>query len=300
MGNHKNIINVCAKEKQGEPNTQFFQVWRPHETGYTGSIKTIQILPANAYDIAYRNQYLTFTPQDLLIDDLIDFPQTKSHSIISEIKEFWKKEKLFKECGFIYKRGVLLHGPPGSGKTALIMQLAKELIKDNGIVFFCTSPGVCKEGIQMFRKIEPSRNLIIILEDLDLLIEKFEENLFLSLLDGEDGTHNVVFIATTNYPEKLEKRFTNRPSRFDCVVKVELPNEETRKLYLQHKIKLNPQELEKWVSSTVGLSLAHLKEIIISVKCFSRDFEESLKTVKNMKATLKSDSNSRIGLLSEN
>jgi protein TonB len=56
------------------------------------------------------------------------------------------------------------------------------------------------------------------------------------------GIEGVVYIATTNYPEKLQERITNRPSRFDRRYKVELPNEEIRRAYIQHK--LNDDDLK--------------------------------------------------------
>ena len=62
------------------------------------------------------------------------------------------------------------------------------------------------------------------------MTEYYAESEYLSLLDGENQIGNVVYVATTNYPEKLDKRFTDRPSRFDVVQKISMPNEDGKKI----------------------------------------------------------------------
>ena len=105
------------------------------------------------------------------------------------------------------------------------------------------------------------------------------------MLDGELQVDNVVFIATTNYPQRLDKRFINRPSRFDEIIKIGMPNAEARKFYLEHKnprLVENITELENWVELTKGFSVAHLKELIISVECFDKTIEETIKRLRSM------------------
>lgn len=90
---------------------------------------------------------------------------------------------------------------------------------------------------------------------------------------------------TTNYPERLDKRLVNRPSRFDIVKLVAMPNAEARRLFLSKKarnLKDNPAELDKWVKGTEGFSIAHLKELIISVEIFEADVEYAIKRLRKM------------------
>ena len=65
-----------------------------------------------------------------------------------------------------------------------------------------------------FAKIENNRKCIVILEDLDSLISNFGESHYLEMLDSAKTIDNILFIATTNYPEKLDPRIYNRPGRF--------------------------------------------------------------------------------------
>ncbi len=91
--------------------------------------------------------------------------------------------------------------------------------------------------------------------------------------------NGVVYIATTNYPEKLQERITNRPSRFDRRYKVELPNADIRRTYIKNKLTdndLSGINIEEWVEKTEGMSLSHLKEVVISVIVMDRTFEETI------------------------
>jgi len=94
-----------------------------------------------------------------------------------------------------------------------------------------------------------------------------------------------VYIATTNYPEKLQERITNRPSRFDRRYKVETPNDEIRRAYILHKLKEEDVEnvdIEEWVKRTDGMSLSHLKEVVISVIVMGRTFEETMSNLDEL------------------
>ncbi|MFK5088309.1 AAA family ATPase, partial [Klebsiella pneumoniae] len=74
------------------------------------------------------------------------------------------------------------------------------------------------------------------MEDIDATLEIYNESTVINLLDGVDRVDKIVFLATTNYPEKLGTRIMNRPSRFDKRFKVGYPTDNTRKIYLEHLI----------------------------------------------------------------
>jgi SpoVK/Ycf46/Vps4 family AAA+-type ATPase len=111
----------------------------------------------------------------------------------------------------------------------------------------------------------------------DALIERHGENEFLALLDGEAQVDNIVFLSSTNYPERLDRRFVDRPSRFDTIKYIGMPSAGARHLFLNAKEpSLTPEELDLWVERTEGFSIAHLKELIIAVRCFRQPFAEAL------------------------
>ncbi len=171
-----------------------------------------------------------------------------------------------------------------SGKTASIQLLVAKIISEGGIAIYADDPGNLTSCLQMLRRLEPKRRVIVILEDFETLTDRQErENEWLSVLDGEAQIDDVVFLATTNYIDNLDKRFTDRPSRFDVIVPVPMPGAKARALFIMSKEKsLSHEEVIDWTERSVGFSYAHLKELIISVKCLGNDIEFTIDRLRNM------------------
>ncbi|WP_394999917.1 AAA family ATPase [Acinetobacter sp.] len=238
-------------------------------------------LPAGYYEVHVDYNGPFIQKQDLKTDELIDFSDSVGHAMIAEIKSFWTKEANFKKYGFLHRRGYLMHGPPGSGKTSLIQMVISETIKEGGVVFSCTgSPEALDTNLRLLRRIEPDRQLICIYEDIDAIVEVNGEEKLLSVLDGENLVDHVVNIATTNYLNKLDDRIRNRPRRFDRVMKIEMPSVEARRAYLSGRFDLDDKELEKWIKDTDGFSFAALADLVISTKCLENTYPDSLKVLK--------------------
>lgn len=261
------------------------------------AVGTVRNLPPGIYRIVQINQQMCFERHHVVTDDLLRLPDSKSDMVISEIETFWPKKAIFKQFGFTHKRGVLLHGPPGSGKTSTIAFICKQMIEAKGIVILGNiHPQTLSRMLNEFRQIEPSRPVVVVMEDIDTIIKDHGESEVLALLDGESSIDSVVYLATTNYPENLDGRITNRPSRFDRVVEIGMPNEAARLLYLKsRKLPLKESELSKWAADTKELSISHIKEIIVGVFCFDRTFGDELKRIKSMKYTPKSGGAGNVG-----
>ena len=294
-----NLKNAMEDASEGKNP----RAWAMHDDVFWQAPKTIKKLASGLYEIiSLPNIGPCLKQKPFNTDELIVPPDDTIPKIIEEFKMFWTKKEEFTKRGLLYKRGFILWGPPGGGKTSLLSLLTKTLIKDyNGIVVDGEHPDLTAIGLRILRKIEPVRPIILMLEDLDSLLERYGENDFLSLLDGEDQTDNIVTIATTNYPSRLDKRIINRPSRFDKVIKIGMPNEATRRMYLQAKEKsLEGEELEKWVKMSEDFSLAHLKEMIVAVKCLGQPLKEVTERLKKMKVTLKDEDTFGIGFKKDN
>lgn len=250
---------------------------------------------------------ITFTKIGSADGDILKFPNQDQENIIKEMREFWGKESFYKQAGLSFKRGILLYGPQGSGKTSVSKMVVNDVIQRGGIAIDFKNPDFDVPALQFFRKAEPTRPLVVLMEDIDILVadgNAKKESDVLNILDGMFKIENVIFLATTNHPEKLEARITNRPSRFDRVIQIGLPAEEDRKFYLENIIKKFEKEnknfnIKKWVKDTETLSVAHLKELVVSVFIYGYDYEKTLHLLDKMKRPPKVDGEAVVGFNEE-
>lgn len=247
------------------------------------------------YEIQHSNTVgLYFEKIPVKTEGLLRFPQTNSDRVVREIQNFWEKENIFREYKLTYKRGIILWGPPGSGKSCTIQLIMKDVVEREGIVIKFTSPGLFLEGMRVFREIEKETPCVILMEDIDSILEMWDESQVLNILDGIDQVEKVVFLATTNYPERLGARILNRPSRFDKRFKIGHPNAESRMMYFKHLIgdekiaELNIN-LKKWVKDTEKFSIAHLKELFVAVVILGDDYKDAIETLGSMKESIHSE-----------
>lgn len=255
------------------------RAWAVSGTVYQGISQSLDKLPPGCYVPDATDHGIILRKHPLQTDTLIDLPDSKSRAVIEEIKQFQTLRPAFKQRGLLFKRGVLLWGPPGSGKTSTLHLLMRLIVDEGqGIALLVTQPGIADAGLQLIRTIEPERQVICIMEDIDGLVATYGIEHYLSLLDGEGQIDNVVFVATTNYPERLDKRLVDRPSRFDTVEYVGMPSPEARYVYLRHKEPDLPEDaILEMVAVSHDFSIAHLRELIILTQCFGRTIEEAAK-----------------------
>lgn len=263
------------------------QMWAVYgERNFSACEKAVGTLPPGQYTVEASDALgIYFRKTDVTLDELVYLPDSVSEEVITEIEAFWAREEHFRKFGFLWKRGVLMWGPPGSGKTSTLQVVSERVIAHGGISVYVDRPSLAAKGLKMLRQVEKTRPLVVMLEDIDAIIDNYGESDLLALMDGELQIDNVVFVATTNYPERLDKRFINRPSRFDIVKKIGMPNEAARAVYLRSK---NPRlasdevELAQWVQVTKNFSIAHLKELIVSVEVFGVSLDQAVKRLKTM------------------
>jgi GTPase SAR1 family protein len=273
---------------------KFVQWTTSNDQQYFPASKTCRALPPGVYDIdVLPNQGIFFNKIEVTTEGLIRFPETNSNKVIDEIQKFWERESLFLEYNLTYKRGILLWGPAGSGKTSTVKLLCHDVIQRDGVVINFTEPDLFIEGMRLVRAIQPKCPVVILMEDLDAIIEQFNESQVLNILDGVEKVERVVFLATTNYPENLGDRIVNRPSRFDKRFLIGHPEEESRRMYFEHlignkKIEELKIDINRWVADTDQLSLAHLKELFIAVIIQGDKYEEEIEVLQSMRETIKS------------
>lgn len=233
-------------------------------------------------------------PADIETDKLVSLENSNTNKVMKDIGQFLTKETrdAFKAYELLYRRGILLYGPPGTGKTSTVIQICREFVaKYQGLVFLDFPFEGISSWVRDIRSQDSERAVLLVMEELDGQLPRHESTI-LSLLDGEDSVDNFIVLATTNYIEEIPSRIKNRPSRFSTVIEIGYPGIETRRAFLesrilpQHKSQVNIGELAQ---KTEGMSIDHLKDLIVSIFCFRLTPEAAIGKLKEMIARGEAD-----------
>lgn len=201
---------------------------------------------------------------------------------LSEVVDYLHNPNKYKEIGASMPKGILLVGPPGTGKT----MLAKAVAGEANVPFFSMSGSEFVEMFvgmgaskvrDLFRQAKEKAPCIVFIDEIDTIGKKRDNQLstndereqtlnqLLTEMDGFEGNNGVIILAATNRPESLDPALT-RPGRFDRRVPVELPDLAGREAILRvhaKKIKVAPDvDLAKIARMASGASGAELANIV--------------------------------------
>lgn len=237
-------FNEVIKEKDS-PFTDFLIAWiLPilifFGVGYYFNRKLMNRGGGNSLMFGAKNQVKVYVPSDngIHFDDVAGEDEAKEN--LSEIVDFLHHPDKYAKIGAKMPKGVLLVGPPGTGKT----MLAKAVAGEAGVPFF---PIAGSEFVEMFvgmgaskvrdlfQQAKQKAPCIIFIDEIDAIGQKRTGNAMgnsereqtlnqlLTEMDGFNADDNVVILAATNRPESLDPALL-RPGRFDRRVPVELPD----------------------------------------------------------------------------
>ncbi len=259
-------------------------IWIKENDIYRGSVNVSlqKTLDPGIYTVDVSRDYGFFCKKvDIKTDELYMFSDSLSVKILKEINLFWNSYDKFKEKNLVHKRGILLEGPAGTGKSSIVTMLSAQVIQSGGVVFkisdyrnFLNYMGFLHNS---FKKIQPTTPIITILEDIDQYDDVMPN--ILDFLDGKNSVDRHVIIATTNNSEKLEDNLI-RPSRLDLVYLIDLPSKDHRREYFKFK-KVPDEDLELLIEESETCSLADLKEIYICRYLLNYTIVDAIDKVKN-------------------
>ena len=229
---------------------------------------------------------------------------------LQEIVDYLENPAKYREIGASMPKGVLLVGPPGTGKT----MLAKAVAGEANVPFFSMSGSEFVEMFvgmgaskvrDLFRQAKEKAPCIVFIDEIDAIGQKRSAgqyggndereqtlNQLLTEMDGFDGSNGVIILAATNRPESLDPALT-RPGRFDRRVPVDLPDLKGREAILKvhaKKIKVADDvdflQVARMASGASGAELANIvNEAALRAVRDGRDFatqadlEESIEVV---------------------
>jgi len=243
-----------------------------------------KFLEAGVYKIKSDMKGIFYEVHEVNTDELLRFKDERYDEVLNEIDDFWtdeRKEK-FSDMGFSHKRGIILYGEAGVGKSCLMKLVMEQMINQEAVVFIADSCGIynLREGLKEFKEVEPDRDCVVILEDIDEAMQ-YNEKAFLNLFDGDDQVDGVLYLATTNHIGKISERF-KRPGRFDRKLKVHLPPREGRHAYLMTKLGVNEDEgtIGELADDTSNFSFAMLRELLVASYCLGQDRDTVIKRIR--------------------
>lgn len=246
------------------------------------NLTVLNTLEPGIYTVYYdRETGMYCKKSEPLSDELFTFSDSITTQLMDEISLFWDKSELYEKNKLLHKRGILLEGFPGTGKSSIISLLSAEIIKKGGIVFkvngYRNLSIYVDFMLSSFRKIQPDTPVITILEDLDQYNEVESE--LLDFLDGKTHINHHVVIATSNNTLDIPDTFL-RPSRIDLKIEIPLPSEETRREYFIFK-QVPSEDIENLISQSDKFSLADLKEFYISIYLLGYSVEDAAKKISS-------------------
>ena len=250
------ILSRQLMKKMGGPNAMSFNMGKSNAKVYVQSSDGIKFSDVAGEDEAKEN--------------------------LSEVVDYLHNPKKYEAIGASMPKGILLVGPPGTGKT----MLAKAVAGEANVPFFSMSGSEFVEMFvgmgaskvrDLFKQAKEKAPCIVFIDEIDAIGKKRDNQLstndereqtlnqLLTEMDGFESNNGVIILAATNRPESLDPALT-RPGRFDRRVPVELPDLAGREAILRvhaKKIKIAPDvDLAKIARMASGASGAELANIV--------------------------------------
>lgn len=264
-------------------------IWVTVEEGkYTSAHGVVDSLPSGAYEINLVMGQPIFARIDMNAELLTKFNDKTYDNVMRDIERFWEARAKFAAHGIAHKRGILLHGPPGTGKSCIVRLIVDDVVARGGVAVRFGDVGSYISGMQMLRRVAPKMPVVVIMEDVECIL-RYNESTILNVLDGMYGIDGVVYLATTNHLDRLQERIKNRPSRFDKRLLIGCPERHVRLEYIKRLDTtettapvLDAAAAEKWADDTDGFSFGHIKELYISTVLFENAYDDVLTELRSM------------------
>lgn len=208
-----------------------------------------------------------FAPEPKLDDTDVVMDEDVRRLLWRNIIDLHQRRDVLKAHGVPIRRGILLHGPPGTGKTFATRYLCAKLPQTTRIVVAGSALQQVSAVFALARLLQPA---LIILEDVDLVFTSrdinYQGGILAELLDQMDGLRpyeDVGFVLTTNAIDRIEAAIKDRPGRISQCIHLGPPNAELRRRYLAHYLVpyvIAGVDLDALAARSAGATQAFLKD----------------------------------------
>ena len=217
-----------------------------------------------------RQELLSFLERPEVGREQVILPPDLLERIERQVVGVARHVSSLRASGQHLKRGVLLHGPPGTGKTHTVRYLLGQMPGVTVVVLTGAALGRIAAACSVARALQPS---MVVVEDVDLIAEQRESRggqhpLLFQLLNEMDGLGedaDVAFLLTTNRADLLEPALAQRPGRVDHAAELPLPDADARRRLMrlyQHDLVLDLASPAAVIARTEGVTASFLKELV--------------------------------------
>lgn len=249
------------------------------------------------YSLKVENHEIVLSPTKFNLNKHILSDYVHTQAITGQIDKFFSKLHVYEKYGVFPKRGILMHGPQGTGKSLTLSKACEKYVAngDTVVVYWPTDKlraSYVKDFLKELEYNDKCKKLILVVEDIggvsvDTGGQKLQvEPSLLSILDNVESVFKIptLIIATTNFPENLLQNIANRPKRFDYLHEVGNPDGKARAKFLKFfsQDSASDEECNALLDKKYNLfSVAHIEEVVIRAELNEISIKESIEQVYN-------------------
>jgi hypothetical protein len=229
-----------------------------------------QVLSFDREIFGHGETLLSFHRRPVMGVDQLIMPEQTLATVQRQVVDVARHKQRLLDAGQHLKRGLLLYGPPGVGKTHTVRYLIASLTDTTVISLTGGAMHLIAEACSVARALEPA---MVVVEDVDLIAEDRgmhpgQHPMLFQLLNEMDGLAadaDVVFVLTTNRADLLEPALAARPGRVDQAVELTMPDiDARRRLFELYRgaLQIDTSGLDAVLARTEGVTASFLKELM--------------------------------------
>lgn len=290
-------FKVIIRHGSGNKNFISNRSGEPTEIGSKGARKT----HLDTSDVYKGNRLLKYKPDQLGSMDAIETLDngyvfcSRGKKLLSECKRWFDSESWYRKHGILWRRGTMIHGIPGAGKTSLVRKICQ--ILDMPLYQFDLSSMSNSEFGEAWKECQSNTPCAVLFDDIDKVFDKqtniMDENggglsfdALLSALSGAQPAEGVLVFATANDINKVDETLANvksntasRPGRIDSIIEIGVMEEANRRVLAEQLLDGHGLDVESAVKTGEGMTAAQFNNYLTDIaldKYWSQKKEKDL------------------------